>query len=207
MMDMSTAEKTSLDIFKSIMDWGPLSLYSANAKTRMPIGTIHRHIKLLEKTGKIKAYESKTTGRKKIQYGPTIYGMLSFYNQDKKFASSIQNYFLLWIENKEFQNELEKEGFDVTGNLAKSKQIFLKYMEYFSAVERKIDKIKKGDSVISRDVLILISSGLLSSDPHYQKLWKELYQNLPGVRKDLDQYMTNMIKSYKEFKKQFNSKV
>jgi hypothetical protein len=207
MMDMSTAEKTSLDIFKSIMDWGPLSLYSANAKTRMPIGTIHRHIKLLEKTGKIKAYESKTTGRKKIQYGPTIYGMLSFYNQDKKFASSIQNYFLLWIENKEFQNELEKEGFDVTGNLAKSKQIFLKYMEYFSAVERKIDKIKKGDSVISRDVLILISSGLLSSDPHYQKLWKELYQNLPGVRKDLDEYMTNMIKSYKEFKKQFNSKV
>ena len=207
MMDMSTAEKTSLDIFKSIMDWGPLSLYSANAKTRMPIGTIHRHIKLLEKTGKIKAYESKTTGRKKIQYGPTIYGMLSFYNQDKKFASSIQNYFLLWIENKEFQNELEKEGFDVTGNLAKSKQIFLKYMEYFSAVERKIDKIKKGDSVISRDVLILISSGLLSSDPHYQKLWKELYQNLPGVRKDLDEYMTNMIKSYKEFKKQFNSKI
>jgi ribosome maturation protein Sdo1 len=66
-MDMSTAEKTSLDIFKSIMDWGPLSLYSANAKTRMPIGTIHRHIKLLEKTGKIKAYEFKTTGRKKIQ--------------------------------------------------------------------------------------------------------------------------------------------
>ena len=206
MMDMSTAEKTSLDIFKSIMDWGPLSLYSANAKTRMPIGTIHRHIKLLEKTGKIKVYESKTTGRKKIQYGPTIYGMLSFYNQDKKFASSIQNYFLLWIENKEFQNELEKEGFDVTGNLAKSKQIFQKYMDYFSAVERKMDKIKKGDSVISRDVLILISSGLLSSNPHYQKLWQELYQNLPGVRKDLDEYMTNMIKSYKEFKKQFNSK-
>ena len=207
MMDMSTAEKTSLDIFKSIMDWGPLSLYSANVKTRMPIGTIHRHMKLLEKTGKIKAYESKTTGRKKIQYGPTIYGMLSFYNQDKKFAASIQNYFLLWIENKEFQNELEKEGFDVSGNLAKSKQIFQKYMDYFSAVERKMDKIKKGDSVISRDVLILISSGLLSSDPHYQKLWKELYQNLPGVRKDLDEYMTNMIKSYKEFKKQFNSKI
>jgi hypothetical protein len=207
MMDMSTAEKTSLDIFKSIMDWGPLSLYSANVKTRMPIGTIHRHMKLLEKTGKIKAYESKTTGRKKIQYGPTIYGMLSFYNQDKKFAASIQNYFLLWIENKEFQNELEKEGFDVSGNLAKSKQVFQKYMDYFSAVERKMDKIKKGDSVISRDVLILISSGLLSSEPHYQKLWKELYQNLPGVRKDLDEYMTNMIKSYKEFKKQFNSKI
>jgi hypothetical protein len=206
MMDMSTAEKTSLDIFKGIMDWGPLTLYSANAKTRMPIGTIHRHIKLLEKTGKIKAYESKTTGRKKIQYGPTIYGILSFYRQDKKFSSSIQNYFLLWIEHKEFQKELEKEGFDISGDLAKSKHIFQKYMDYFSAVEKQMEKIKKGDSVISRDVLILISSGLLSSDPHYQKLWQELYQNLPGVRKSLDEYMTNMIKSYKEFKKRFNSK-
>jgi len=203
---MSSAEKTSLDIFKAIMDWGPLSLYSANTKTCMPIGTIHRHVKLLEKAGKIKAYESKTTGRKKIQYGPTIYGMISFYRQDKKLASLIQNYFLLWIEQKEFQKELQKEGFDITGNLAKSKLVFQKYMDYFSAVEEKMEKIKKGDSVISRDVLILISSGLLSSDPHYQKLWQTLYQNLPGMRKGLDEYMTNMIKSYKQFKKSYSKR-
>ena len=207
MMDMSTSEKTSLDIFRSILDLGPLSLYSANAKTRIPIGTIHRHIKLLEKAGKIRVYESNTKGRKKIQYGPTIYGMVSLYRQDKKFASSILNYFLLWNENKEFQKELEKEGFDVTKNVIKSKQIFKKYMDYFSAVEDQIEKIKKEDNVISREILILISSGLLSSDPYYQKLWQELYQNLPGMRKELDEYMTNMIKSYKEFKKQYNSKL
>lgn len=207
MMDMSTSEKTSVDIFRSILDLGPLSLYSANAKTRIPIGTIHRHIKLLEKAGKIRVYESNTKGRKKIQYGPTIYGMVSLYRQDKKFASSILNYFLLWNENKEFQKELEKEGFDVTKNVIKSKQIFKKYMDYFSAVEDQIEKIKKEDNVISREILILISSGLLSSDPYYQKLWQELYQNLPGMRKELDEYMTNMIKSYKEFKKQYNSKL
>ncbi len=205
-MDMSNAEKTSLDIFRSIMELGPLSLYSANARTRIPIGTIHRHIKLLEKAGKIRVYESKTKGRKKIQYGPTIYGMISLYRQDKKFASSIQNYFLLWCENKEFQKELEKEGFDVTENLTKSKQVFKKYMSYFSAVEDQIEKIKKEDTIISREILILISSGLLSSDPYYQKLWQELYQNLPGMRKSLDEYITNMIKSYKEFKKQFSLK-
>jgi len=206
MMDMSNAEKTSLDIFRSIMELGPLSLYSANARTRIPIGTIHRHIKLLEKAGKIRVYESKTKGRKKIQYGPTIYGMISLYRHDKKFASSIQNYFLLWSENKEFQKELEKEGFDVTENLTKSKQVFKKYMRYFSAVEDQIEKIKKEDTIISREILILISSGLLSSDPYYQKLWQELYQNLPGMRKSLDEYITNMIKSYKEFKKQFSLK-
>lgn len=206
MMDMSTSKKNSLDILRSILDLGPLSLYTANLKTRIPIGTIHRHIKILEKAGKIRIYESNTKGRKKIQYGPTIYGMVSLYRQDKKFASSILNYFLLWCENKEFQKELEKEGFDVTMNIIKSKLVFKKYIDYFSAVEEQIEKIKNEENVISREVLILISSGLLSSDPYYQKLWKELYQNLPGMRKELDEYMTNLIYSYKDFKKQFNSK-
>jgi len=206
MMDMSTSEKTSMDIFMGIMDWGPLTLYSANAKTRMSIGTIHRHIKHLEEAGKIRIYKSKMKGRKKIEYGPTLYGMISFYRQDSKFASSIQNYFLLWIENEEFKKELEKEGFDISENLSKFKQIFQEYMEYFSAVEDQMERIRRGDNVISRDVLILISSGLLSSDPHYQKLWENLYQNLPGMRKSLDDFMKNMIKNYMSFKKKFTAK-
>ncbi|TAK27159.1 MAG: ArsR family transcriptional regulator [Nitrosarchaeum sp.] len=202
MADMSTSQKTSMDIFRGIMDHGPLTLYLANSKTKMPIGTIHRHFKQLEKTGKIRVYESKKKGRKKIEYGPTIYGIISFYKQDKEFAKKIQNYFLIWIENKEFQNELEKEGFDVTiDNLKKSKQIFQKYMDYFSAVEEQIEMIKRGEDIVSRDTLIMISSGLLSTNPQYQKLWTELYSSLPGMRKSLDDYMENMIKSYKEFKK------
>ncbi len=204
MMDMSTSEKTSLDIFRTILDLGPLSLYSANSKTKFPIGTIHRHIKQLQKKGMIKVYESKIKGRKKIQYGPTLYGLIYYYKQDKKIESLIQNYFLLWIEHKEFQKELEKEGFDVKGDLKKSKTIFQKYMKYFSAVEDQLEKIKHGDSVISRDILILISSALLSSEPQYQKLWQELYQNLPGMRKSLDEYMKNMISSYKSFKRKYN---
>ena len=206
MTDMSTSEKTSLDIFMGIMDWGPLSLYSANTKIRMSIGTIHRHIKQLEKTGKIRVYESKTTGRKKIEYGPTLYGMISFYLKNKKFADSIQNYYLLWIENKEFQRELDNEGFEISSDLPNSKIVFQKYMEYFSAVENQLEKIKKGENLISRDILILISSGLLSSDPHYQRLWEDLYQNLPGMRKTLDDYVENIIRNYKNFKNKFTIK-
>ena len=202
MADISTSQKTSMDIFRAIMDHGPLTLYSANSKTKMPIGTIHRHFKQMEKTGKIRVYESKKKGRKKIEYGPTIYGIISFYRQDIEFAKKIQNYFLIWIENKEFQNELEKEGFDITfDNLKKSKQVFQKYMDYFSAVEEQIEMIKRGEDIVSRDTLIMISSGLLSTNPQYQKLWTELYSSLPGMRKSLDDYMENMIKSYKEFKK------
>jgi hypothetical protein len=202
MADISTKTTTAADIFRAIMDHGPLTLYSTNSMTRIPIGTIHRHFKQLDKTGKIRVYESKRKGRKKIEYGPTIYGMISFYRQDKEFAEKIENYFLLWIEHKEFQKELAVEGFDVSlENLKKSKHVFKNYMDYFGAVEQQIEKIRKGEDAISRDILIILSSEMLSSNPHYQKLLMELYNELPGMQKSLDEHMENMIKSYKEFKK------
>lgn len=184
------------------MDHGPLTLYSANNKTRIPIGTIHRHFKQLSKANKIRVYASKRKGRKKIEYGPTIYGMISFYRQDHEFAEKIENYFLMWIEHKEFQKELATEGFDTSlENLKKSKHVFRKYMNYFGAIEQQIEKIRKGEDAISHDILIILSSEMLSSDPHYQKLFTELYNELPGMQKSLDEYMETMIKSYKEFKK------
>jgi hypothetical protein len=194
-----------VDIFKAIMDYGPLTLYSANSETRIPIGTIHRHFKQLSKTRKIRVYELKKKGRKKIEYGPTIYGMISIYKEDKEFAEKIENYFLIWIEHKEFQKELAAEGFDISiENLKKSKHVFKKYMDYFSAVEEQIEKIRKGEDQISHGILIMISSEILSSSPHYQKLWKELYNEIPGMQKSIDEHMKNIIESYKEFKK--NSK-
>lgn len=199
---MSTTTSTSMDIFRAIVEHGPLTLYSANSKTRMPIGTIHRHFKQLAKSGKIRVYDSDDRGRKKIQYGPTIYGMVIFYKQDKEFAEKIENYFLIWIENKEFQKELESEGFDTSiNNLKKSKHVFRKYMDYFSAVEEQIEKIKNGEDVISREMQIFFSSMMLSSNPDYEKLWKELYEELPGMQRSLEDHMDIMIKSYKEFKK------
>jgi len=202
MADISTKTQTSADIFRAIMDHGPLTLYSANNKTRIPIGTIHRHFKQLSKANKIRVYASKRKGRKKIEYGPTIYGMISFYRQDQEFAEKIENYFLMWIEHKEFQKELATEGFDTSlESLKKSKHVFRKYMNYFGAIEQQIENIKKGEDAISHDILIILSSEMLSSDPHYQKLFTELYNELPGMQKSLDEYMETMIKSYKEFKK------
>ena len=202
MTDISTAAHTSMDIFRAIMDHGPLTLYSANRKTRIPIGTIHRHFKQLSKSGKIRVYKSKDKGRKKIEYGPTMYGIVSFYKQDKEFAEKIENYYLIWIGNKEFQKDLEGEGFDVSiENLKKSKYVFRKYMNYFSAVEEQIEKMKSGEDSVSRDMQIFFGSMMLSSNPQYQKLWIELYNKLPGMQKSLEEYMETMIKSYKEFKK------
>lgn len=204
MADISTTTQTSVDIFKAIMDYGPLTLYSANSKTKIPIGTIHRHFKQLSDAKKIRVYESKIKGRKKIEYGPTMYGMINVYRQDKEFARKIENYYLIWIEHKEFQKELASEGFDTTfKNLKKSKHVFRRYMDYFGAVEAQIEKIRNGEDAISRDMQVFFSSMMLSSDPCYQKLWMQLYNELPGMQKNLEEYMENMINSYKEFKKNF----
>jgi len=74
-------------------------------------------------------------------------------------------------------------------------------MNYFSAVEEQIEQIRSGKDSISRDMQVFFSSMMLSSNPHYQKLWTELYQELPGMQKNLEEYMNAMIKSYREFKK------
>ena len=202
MVNMSTATQTSLDIFKAIMDHGPLTLYSANSKTKISIGTIHRHFKQLSASGKIRVYNLRKRGRKKIEYGPTIYGLIYIYRLDKEFARKIENYFLIWIEYKEFQKDLETEGFDISAeNLKKSKHVFRKYLEYFSAVEEQIEKIRSGEDSISRDIQVLFGSMMLSSNPHYRKLWIELYSQLPGIEKSLDDHMETMLKSYQAFKK------
>jgi hypothetical protein len=76
-------------------------------------------------------------------------------------------------------------------------------MIYFSAVEEQIEKTRRGEDSVSHDMQVFFSSMMLSSYPHYQKLWIELYRELPGMRKNLDEYMENIMKSYDEFKKNF----
>lgn len=202
MTNISTAEQTSMDIFRVIMDYGPLTLYSTNSKTRISIGTIHRHLKQLKNAGKIKVYEYQEGGRRKIKYGPTIYGMISAYRQNPEFAKKTENYFLIWIEHKEFRQDLGAEGFDTSlDNLKRSKHVFKKYMDYFSAVEQQIEKIKRGEGLLSHEMLVFFSSMMmLSSDVQYQKLWTELYNELPGMQKNLDQQIKSMVESYQHFK-------
>ena len=202
MSDISKAQQTSLDIFKAIMDNGPLTLYSANSITRIPIGTIHRHFKILEDTARIRPYQTDQDGRKKKEYGPTMYGITMCYIADKEFVKKIENYFLIWIENDEFREELAIAGFDTNqDNLKKSKHVFKKYLDYFGAIEEQIERIKNGIDPISHEIMTYLGTILLSSKPRYQKMWTDLYHDLPGMQKKFDDNMRNMTKSYDNFTK------
>ena len=203
MSDISKAQQTSLDIFKAIMNNGsPLTLYSANSITRIPIGTIHRHFKMLEETARIRPYQTDSDGRKKKEYGPTLYGITMSYIVDKEFAKKVENYFLIWIENDEFKKELAVAGFDTNLEiLKKSKHVFKKYLDYFGAIEEQIERIKNGTDAVSHEIMTYIGTILLSSKPRYQKMWTDLYHDLPGMQKRFDDNMRNMTNSYANFTK------
>lgn len=207
MADISTSEATSRDIFRLILDHGPLTLYTANQKSSLAIGTIHRHFKQLEETGKITVYQSGK--RKKIAYGPAVFGFVYFFG-DIELNNRLENYFLLWSENKEFLKILQAEGFDqkqVSENPDKYRKIFVNYIQFLNAIENKIDSIKKGDSEVPRDILIFLSSALLAKDSRYKKIWEDLYVSFPPLRKSVDDYVNNTVSSYREFKKKMKPRI
>ena len=59
-------------------------------------------------TGKIRPYQTEQKGRKKIGVWPNdVRNNFVLYVTDRDFAKKAENYFLIWIENKEFQKELK----------------------------------------------------------------------------------------------------
>lgn len=161
----------------------------------------------MENAGKIKVYHTKQNGRQKKPYGPTVYGFIFFYGTDKRVSSKVENYFLLWLDHKEFQDDLRREGFDVEKTVSspqKSKILFRKYAHYFSGVEKQLDMIKKGTYTIPSEVSLFIGEALLTMNPEYRKIWEELYSNLPGIRNNVDTYIENTIKMYQQIKKKYN---
>lgn len=204
-MDISSGTQTAMDIFRLILDEGPLTLYSASTKSRFPLGTIHRHFKELEKARKIKVYGTDKNSRKKKPYGPTSFGIISFHDFDKHIQKNLENYFLLWITHEDFLSDLKENGFDVDevkSNPQKSKELFKKFVTYNAAVEYVLSLLKENPSILPRQLSIFIGEMLLASlEPSYVKLWEELYTKLPGLRKEIDDHIKELVKIQKRLQK------
>ena len=205
-MDISNSLQTNLDIFRLIIDHGPLTLYSANVQSSFPLGTIHRHFKEMERTEKIISYSDTSNGRKKKPYGPTVFGLVYYSRIDKQIKSKLGNYFLLWIDHKNFQDDLTKNGFDidaVLNNPKKSKDLFCKYVEYCSLIEGQLDMLKNDWNSIPRDFAVFIGEVmLLTNQPNHFRTWQELYLKMPGLRAHADAHLRNMQKLQGKLHKQ-----
>ena len=204
MADISVKDRTSADIFRHVLDAGPLTLYSASRQTRFPLGTIHRHFKELEKSGKLRVYEQSTRGRKKKTYGPTFYGIVYFARLDPTIRQKVENYFLLWADNPGFAGVLKEEGFDTAGiqkDPGGSKRLFGKYVEYGIAVEDQISILKDNPQSISHEMFVFIGEVLLVSKPGFAEKWRYLYRNLPGLQKAIGANIANLVSMQKRLEK------
>ena len=140
-MDISAHDKTALELFKIVINKGPLTLYSANSRSNMPIGTIHRHFKEMIETEKIMIYEISQAGRKKISYGPTVFGFIYFYRLDDEIKKNLDSYFDTWIKKEKFVEDLKKAGFDekkITSDAKESKKTFSKFIYFYAGIEDQL---------------------------------------------------------------------
>ena len=204
-MDISSGKQTAVDIFRLILDEGPLTLYSASIKSAFPLGTIHRHFKEMEKSKKIKIYGISKNSRKKKPYGPTVFGFISFYDFDKDIQKNLENYFMLWIEHENFLTDLKENGFDVDeikSTPKKLKELFRKFVTYNVAIQYVLSSLKNDPSILPPQLSLFIGELLLHSlEPSFIKSWEELYIKLPGLREEVDSHIKEIVQIQKRLKK------
>ena len=203
-MDISAHDKTALELYKIIINKGPLTLYSANSRSNMPIGTIHRHFKEMIETEKIMIYEISQAGRKKISYGPTVFGFIYFYRLDDEIKKNLDSYFDTWIKKEKFVEDLKKAGFDekkITSDAKESKKIFSKFIYFYAGIEDQLEYLVKNLRDVPRDIRWFMGGFLLVHKKEYMKTYDELVKTMPGLRKDISNFLESMIESYGKLKK------
>jgi len=203
-MDISTHDKTAVEIFRIIIERGPITLYTTNVVSKMPIGTIHRHFKEMLSTEKIKPYKISSKGRKKIEYGPTLYGFIYFYKVDEEIKNNLDSYFDKWIEKSQFVLELRQAGFDeksLESNPKLSKKIFERFVYFYAGVEEQLDYFAKNISEVSRDIRWFLGAFLLVRKKEYMRVYEEIVNSLPGYRSDVSEFLEEIIKSHSRLKK------
>ncbi len=203
-MDISRHDINALELFKVILDNGPTTLYAANTKSNMPIGTIHRHFMEMLKTEKIMVYDVAQSARKKISYGPTIYGFIYFYRLDDGLQKNLGSYFDRWSKSKHFVSDLKQAGFDerqLDRDTKSSKKIFERFVQFYAGVEDQLDFLVKNINEVPRDLRWFLGGFLLVRKKEYMRLYEELVRSMPGYRKDVSGILEGIINSYTKLKR------
>src|SRR5437660_9413648 len=203
-MDISSYDKTALELFTIVINKGPITLYAANATSKIPIGTIHRHLKEMINTEKIKVYDIAQSGRKKIAYGPTVYGLIYFYRLGSTIKKNLDLYFDIWIKKEPFFSELKQAGFDdkkLFLDPTMSKKIFRKYVQFYAGVEDQLEHLAKNLSEVPRDIRWFAGGFLVVRKKEYMKINEELLKFMPGYRKGVMDFLEGMFTVYERLKK------
>ena len=204
-MDMSTADRTKLEVFKKLVKTEPNTVYGLytdlkKEEQRWRQSTVHRIVKILEEGLLIKVYSEKTkTGRKGKVYGPTMWGLFLLVLNDKSMLNEIEDIFEQWQQFLQFSKS--KELVDTFGTeMLENDPTKVKSL-YKKLCEHSIEMIQVCRDYLPQmtlnDEIILGEQISLGQDPEKMaKRTKELYKELPGLRRNIKNIQANLQQFY-----------
>jgi len=99
---------------------------------------------------------------------------------------------------------LKKAGFDekkITSDAKESKKIFSKFIYFYAGIEDQLEYLVKNLKDVPRDIRWFMGGFLLVHKKEYMKTYDELVKTMPGLRKDISNFLESMIESYGKLKK------
>ena len=206
--EMSAYEKKAGEIFKMILEDGePKTSYDLIFKKNLPTATVHRHLDRMLKENQIVVY-GKEHLRKKKPYGPTIYGIISFYGIDDEFTKKLDNYFDLWKNNPDFRAALLQMGFDekkMKKFPEKSRKMFRNWIEFYAMCEKAYDKLAEDPYKLSYNIQQFIGGFLLGENKKARQLNEELYAFSEPYRKAMDIVSMLILARHKQMQQKAKS--
>lgn len=203
--EISAYDLKAAEIFKLILEDGePKTSYDLIFKKELPTATVHRHLNRMIKDNEITVYGGKINLRGKKPYGPTIYGLISYYGVDKEFTKNLERYFDLWIKNKQFRSALEEIGFDkkkMQTHGESCRKMFRILIEYCAKCEAAYDKLAEDPYTISYEGQQFIGGLLLANDKKANQSYEELYAFSETFRKGVDTVIQQILTRYEELQK------
>ena len=195
MMEISQSERLDLEIFELILTRGPITVYSAS-KSGIPLPTIHRHFKQMEKEEEIAIYrkEPHQSGNPKKLYGPTIMGILGFSAEFESIRKNFDSIFEKWINEKPFLKDMKyvfgySEDF-IKQNPREVIQNCKKFMRFY----KDAFDVVEDEKVLEENILDVGCLLLGKKNPKkYYEMTKELYEKIPSFQKNFNLFMLGML--------------
>lgn len=202
--EISAYDLKAAEIFRMILEDGePKTSYDLIFKKNLPTATVHRHLKRMIEDKAITIY-GKGHLRKKKPYGPTFYGLISYYGVDKELTKNLEQYFEMWKDNQDFRAAIEQLGFDerkMKTHNDECKKMFRIWIETCARCEEAYDKLAEDPYKVPYEVQQFLGGILLSGDKKLIQHYEELYAFSKPFRIQMDTMFTLVMARNIEIRK------
>jgi len=206
-LDIPAFDKKNSEIFGQILEGGtPKTAYDLSDHGRY-IATTLRHTEDMMDRGFLQVYEIKkenSSGRPKKPYGPTFYGIVENCVQDPQNIKKLGKIFDEWKNNTYFQSILISIGLDeekVKNEPDFCKKIFAKMVYFHVGCFVEFDNLIHDPESIDINMMLMIGSMLAYDKKNYQKIFAQLYTNLPAFKKSMNMIYELFIANIENYKK------